>query len=256
MASALFKAWFVDFEPVLAKMEGRWREGESLPGLPAEMYHLFPNELTDSELGSIPAGWQVCRLDEVADHLRQTVDPSRSPEFEHCHYSIPAFDSGKRPVIEPGNAIRSNKSVVHPSTVLLSRLNPNIERVWLIGPEPGEAAIASTEFAVLRPRQPTDSSFLYCTLRSDRFRNVLAGLVTGTSKSHQRVRPQALAGTTLLVPSQEVLAGFSGAASQWLRQTLELMSASQTMTDIRNTLLPKLISGEIQTDAAEEMVSC
>lgn len=249
MAQSLYEAWFVDFEPVRAKMEGRWQEGESLPGLSAEVYHLFPDELVDSQLGPIPRGWRTCRLDEAADHLRQTVDPRRSPELEYCLYSIPAFDSGKRPVIETGEAIRSNKCVVHPNTVLLSRLNPDVERVWLVGPEPGKAAVASTEFAVLLPKQPTDSSFLYCTLRSDRYRNVLVGLVTGTSKSHQRVRPHALAATTLIMPSPEVLAEFSRVAAPWLRQTLKLQSMSQGLANLRDTLLPKLISGELRVSA-------
>lgn len=253
MAQALYKSWFVDFEPVRAKMEGRWQEGESLLGLPAEFYHLFPDELVDSQLGPIPRGWRICRLGEAADHSRQTVDPSRSPELEYCHYSIPAFDSGKRPVAQPGKAILSNKCVVHPNTVLLSRLNPDVERVWLVGPEPGEAAIASTEFAVLCPKPPIDSAFLYCTLRSDRYRNALVGLVTGTSKSHQRVRPQALAATTLLMPPQEVLAEFSVGVSQWLRQTLELRSASQCLTEIRDKLLPKLISGEVRIGGSQQM---
>ena len=62
MARALFKSWFVDFEPVRAKMEGRWHRGESLPGLPAEHYDLFPDRLVDSKLGEIPEGWEVKAL--------------------------------------------------------------------------------------------------------------------------------------------------------------------------------------------------
>ena len=62
MARALFKSWFVDFEPVRAKMDGRWRPGESLPGLPADFYDLFPDRLVDSELGEIPEGWEVKTL--------------------------------------------------------------------------------------------------------------------------------------------------------------------------------------------------
>ena len=65
MARALFKSWFVDFEPVRAKMDGRWRGGESLPGLPADLYDLFPDRLLDSELGEIPEGWEVKALREV-----------------------------------------------------------------------------------------------------------------------------------------------------------------------------------------------
>ena len=65
MARALFKSWFVDFEPVRAKMEGRWRRGESLPGLPAEQYDLFSDRFVDSELGEIPEGWRVKALGEL-----------------------------------------------------------------------------------------------------------------------------------------------------------------------------------------------
>ena len=69
MARALFKSWFVDFEPVRAKMKGRWRRGESLPGLPTEHYDLFPDRLVDSELGEIPEGWEVKRIDEIAERV-------------------------------------------------------------------------------------------------------------------------------------------------------------------------------------------
>ncbi len=67
MARALFKAWFVDFEPVRAKMEGRWQRGQSLPGLPAHLYDLFPDRLVDSELGEIPEGWEVGSVDDEFD---------------------------------------------------------------------------------------------------------------------------------------------------------------------------------------------
>ena len=69
VARALFKSWFVDFEPVRAKMEGRWRSGESLPGLPADLYDLFPDRLVSSELGEIPEGWEVRPLDSIATFL-------------------------------------------------------------------------------------------------------------------------------------------------------------------------------------------
>ena len=79
MARVLFKSWFVDFEPVRAKMEGRWLPGESLPGLPAENYDLFPDRLVDSELGEIPEGWEVKTLEDCIDVKRG------------CHTRGPAF---------------------------------------------------------------------------------------------------------------------------------------------------------------------
>ena len=69
MAQALFKFWFVDFGPVRAKMEGRWHRGQSLPGLPAHLFDLFPDRLVDSELGEIPEGWEIQRVGDVAEKI-------------------------------------------------------------------------------------------------------------------------------------------------------------------------------------------
>ena len=69
MARALFKSWFVDFEPVRAKMEGRWRRGQSLPGMPAKLYDLFPDGMVSSELGEIPAGWEVKAFGTLLDDV-------------------------------------------------------------------------------------------------------------------------------------------------------------------------------------------
>src|SRR5574337_722905 len=69
MARALFKSWFVDFDPVRAKLDGRWQHGQSLPGLHAHLYDLFPDRLVDSELGEIPEGWEIKSLDEIARFL-------------------------------------------------------------------------------------------------------------------------------------------------------------------------------------------
>ena len=80
MARAMFKSWFVDFDPVRAKMDGRWRRGESLPGLPAEYYDLFPDRLAPSELGEIPAGWTVETLGDIAAVSRTRIDPTEADD--------------------------------------------------------------------------------------------------------------------------------------------------------------------------------
>src|SRR5690606_23834801 len=77
-ARALFKAWFVDFEPVRAKMEGRWQRGQSLPGLPAHLYDLFPDRLVDSELGEIPEGWRCSTIGEEFDVTMGQSPPGRT----------------------------------------------------------------------------------------------------------------------------------------------------------------------------------
>ena len=81
MARALFKSWFVDFDPVRAKMEGRWRPGQSLPGLPAHLYDLFPSRLVPSELGPIPAGWEVKPLESFGEIITGKTPSTKRPEY-------------------------------------------------------------------------------------------------------------------------------------------------------------------------------
>ena len=107
MARALFKSWFVDFDPVRAKMEGRWRPGQSLPGLPAHLYDLFPSRLVPSELGPIPEGWEIRTVGEIVTQLRDSENPSSSPNEVFSHFSIPAFDQGRVPKRESGANIKS-----------------------------------------------------------------------------------------------------------------------------------------------------
>ena len=87
MARALFKSWFVDFEPVRAKMEGRWRRGESLPGLPADLYDLFPDRLVPSELGEIPEGWEVKALGDCIDVERGLSYKGSGLSIERCAHA-------------------------------------------------------------------------------------------------------------------------------------------------------------------------
>ena len=83
MARALFQSWFVDFEPVRAKREGRWRPGESLPGLAADLYELFPDRLVDSVLGEIPEGWEVRALGTLLDDVIGGDWGKETPDVDH-----------------------------------------------------------------------------------------------------------------------------------------------------------------------------
>jgi len=251
MARALFKAWFVDFEPVRAKMEGRWERGQSLPGLPAHLYDLFPDRLVNSELGEIPEGWSVGTLAEIVELVRDHVNPLSEPASEFLHFSIPAFDEGQWPKLERGEEIKSQKWQVPPGVVLLSKLNPEIERVWLVDVKPDDRAVCSTEFLVLRPKPPYGRAYVYCLTRSPLFRQQIEGLVTGTSKSHQRAQPSAILELAAIKPSAPVVPAFDRAAASLLDRTLECRRESRTLSALRDALLPKLIRGEIRVKDAE-----
>ena len=240
LARALFKSWFVEFDPIRAKMEGRDT------GLPSHLSDLFPDRLVDSEMGEIPEGWAVFRLDQLARHHTKSVSPYRSPDLEYEHFSIPAFDAGQRPAVDPGGSIRSNKTVVQEDAVLLSKLNPRIARVWVPAAASGRPQICSTEFLVFTPRPPANRSLIFALFADRRFRDLLKSLVTGTSKSHQRVPPKALKAHEVMAGSAEAFAAFGETMGAVLSQVLKNRSETSTLADLRDTLLPKLISGEIR----------
>jgi len=254
MARALFKAWFVDFVPVRAKMEGRWKRGQSLPGLPAHLYDLFPDRLVPSELGEIPEGWEVQRFADIVARVRESVNPFETPEFIFKHFSIPAFDSGQWPYAEVGADIKSQKWVVPPGAILLSKLNPEVERVWLVDVQPDENAVCSTEFMVLKPQYPYGRTYIYSLIRSPAFRETLKSLVTGTSKSHQRVRETDIWNILVLRAQKAPVSAFEQVSSPFLKRTLQSRRESRTLAALRDTLLPKLVSGDIREKDAERFL--
>jgi len=195
MAQALFKSWFVEFDPVVvnairagnpipekfAARAAHYRDNPDALGLPEDILRLFPARFVDSELGPIPEGWKVVTLGEVVEHLRDQENPLSSPQTLYQHFSIPAYDEGQWPKREPGENIRSLKIRVPPGVVLVSKLNPEIERVWLVDVRPGEHAVCSTEFLVLRARPPFTRGFVYCLARSQPFRQQIQALAARTT---------------------------------------------------------------------------
>ena len=243
---ALFKFWFVDFGPVHAKTEGRWKKGENLPGMPADMWDLWPSDFEESEIGEIPKGWKTGPLSDLATPLREAVDPQVHPGERFDHYSIPAYDAGRLPKIEAGSQIHSFKLLVPDCAVLVSRLNPRIPRVWAAIGSEGRRGIASTEFLVLLPKAPVSSSFLWGACSSATFLETLAGLVTGTSGSHQRVLPDDTLAISTITPPTEILTAFEERVVPLFRQMAGNLRESVTLSSTRDALLPKLLSGEIR----------
>ena len=263
MARAIFKSWFVDFEPVRAKAAVRrehpkWTDEQvsraACPNLKPEIATLFPDSFVDSELGEIPKGWEVGTLGDVVEQLRDQENPLASPETLYQHFSIPAFDDGQWPREELGKTIKSFKSHVSPGVVLLSKLNPEIERVWLVDVQPSDRAVCSTEFLVLRPQPPAGRAFAYCLLRSPVVRQELQGMVTGTSKSHQRAQAGSILGLRAVRPPAALVQAFEQLAGAWLGRTLKCRRESRTLAALRDALLPKLISGEIRVKDAEKFL--
>ena len=204
LARAIFRAWFVGFEPVKAKAAG----AASFPSMPQAIFDALPTRFVDSEIGPVPEGWEVGGTPSIATLSKVQVNPQEHANEVFDHFSIPAFDAGVRAVVEFGKAIKSNKFLVTEGCVLLSKLNPRIARIWLPPSPRGRRQIASTEFLVFVPRPAFDRHYLYCQFQQSSFREELARSASGTSNSHQRVRPDDCAsqnGHRAPIPSSEGL---------------------------------------------------
>ena len=242
MARALFTSWFVDFDPVRAKAEGRDT------GLPGEIVDLFPDHLVDSPLGPIPAGWTVCPLTEIARMTQKSVIPGREPGTIWHHFSIPAFDSGRVANLDPGESIKSGKYVVPADSVLLSKLNPSTPRVWLVDVTQPAKSICSTEFLPFRPVRAAERSYLFELLRSEPVEVAVQSRVTGSTGSRQRVLPSGAAGIPVIGPPELLRARFSEVAEPWHLRVHSMARESAELTQLRDALLPKLVSGAIRVD--------
>jgi len=245
MVQAIFRDWFVDFGPTRTKAEGR------APYLLSELWELFPDTLDDE---GNPTGWQTHKLSDLAHHHRATVSPSTHPDCMYEHYSIPAYDVGNKPAIDVGDSIKSNKTIVPQGAVLLSKLNPEIERVWLPNTNAAVPQIASTEFLALTPLAPATSSALYMLFKSPHFRAEMTARVTGTSKSHQRVPAKSILACEVLVATPKLLAMFDRKVSPMMNRLLSNRRESNELAKARDALLPKLMSGEIRLQDAEKII--
>lgn len=228
MAQALFKNWFVDFEPF---------RGQGMQ---------------DSPLGEIPLGWGVGRVDDIAVLHRESVNPSNYPDEVFEHYSIPAFDEGRIPKIEIGEEIKSNKFRIPNEAVLISKLNPRFPRIWLSFDSNSQRSVCSTEFLVVTPVENSTREYIYSLFCSKSFLETFTMLVTGTSSSHQRVRPEDLMATNITLPPDRVTINFSDTMRPLLTLVNRNIVQNSTLSDIRDSLLPKLLSGEIRVKDAEK----
>ena len=244
MARALFTSWFVDFDPVRAKMEGRDT------GLPKDISDLFPNRLLDSELGEIPEGWPLAPLPELIEvnpkrALRKGVaapylDMANMPTGGHVPVSIVDRPCGSGMRFANGDT-------------LVARITPCLENgktafVDFLGD--GEVGWGSTEYIVLKPKPPIPDELAYCLARSPRFREFAVQNMSGTS-GRQRVPATALSGYQMCVPPAGVATAFGDAARPLLARASAGTNEFRALGALRDTLLPKLVSGELRVNVLE-----
>ncbi|QQR87103.1 MAG: restriction endonuclease subunit S [Flavobacteriales bacterium] len=193
-------------------------------------------------------GWEEYVLTDIASHLKNSVNPGQHPTRIFHHYSLPAYDEGREPSPELGDTIKSSKYVVPENAVLVSKLNPRFPRVWPVRDKKHEHPISSTEFQVFVPKKDEIFGFLYCFLISKPVQDELASAASGTSGSHQRVSPDDIKALTFQAKSKQQLVDFSKVVDPLLEKIDTNKDQVANLTKLRDTLLPKLMSGEVRVE--------
>ena len=243
MARALFKSWFVDFEPVRAKMEGRDT------GLPAHIADLFPDTLDDEHK---PHGWSLCTLAALA-HVNPESWSSRNVP-DHVEYVELA--NTKWGTIETTQrflwqeAPSRARRVLRPGDAIVGTVRPGNGSFAFIA---ATGLTGSTGFAVIRPRKRRDAAFVFLSATAPENIERLAHLADGAA--YPAVRPQVVGATQAAVPNDGLMERFAAVASPVLDQIESNKVENHTLAQIRDLLLPKLISGEIRVQQAEKTVA-
>ena len=193
-------------------------------------------------------------LSEVCSLSKSTWKPDASSDQTVHLFSLPAFDGGAVPEQVPVSSIKSNKTLMDRPGILVSRLNPRISRMWWVETDATPVSVCSPEFAYLTAGDMHGLTCTWLAVRSPEFRGEIVDRVTGTSGSHQRVRPADL--MTIGVPDYRSLAEHT---QMTVLTLLHLLSArrqqSVALAELRDALLPELMSGRMRVDEAGCLVS-
>ena len=250
MAQALFKSWFVDFEPVRAKMEGRWREGESLPGLPAHLYNLFPDRLVDSELGPIPSGWRAAPLDETAS-FTNGLALQKFPAQPDRWLPVIKIAEMRRGYTERTDRCSSeiNERYIINDGDLLFSWSGSLEVVFW---SHGTGALNQHLFKVEPMGVPLWLCWLWLTHHLPSFRETASD--RATTMGH--IRRHHLNEALVAVPPIGIVNVLNPMIGNLVEQLATGLVNARVLMRHRDTLLPKLISGEVRLPEVVEAVGC
>lgn len=216
-ARAIFQAWFIDYEP----------------------------------FGSAaPLDWHPSTLGQIAEIKTDSWSPTKNPDVVVEHYSIPAFDEQHYPVFEIASGIKSNKYILSSNSVMISKLNPDTKRIW----RPmclSEHPICSTEFIVYEAKKQEQKDYIYSILDSVPFLNHLCSHTTGSTNSRQRATPKSTLDFTLCLPPDSVIEDFCHIVTPMYDLIASNIVENQSLAKARDSLLPRLMSGEINVSAVQ-----
>lgn len=244
IAQALFKSWFVDFDPVRAKLDGRVPEG-----MDEVTAALFPSEFEESENVLIPKGWQLGMLGDIADSIRNQIQTDVMNAdilyvgLEHIPRKSLGLDKWGT-----ANGLASAKSCFAKGNILFGKLRPYFHKI-VIAPFDG---ICSTDVLVCKAKNADFDSFVALHLFSSELVAYADRLSNGAKMP--RVSWKDLVDYELVVPSEAIAIAFNALIQPMFEKITANVLDVQTLISLRDTLLPSLISGQLRLPEAETIL--
>ena len=242
MARALFKSWFVDFDPVRAKMAGRDT------GLPQVLADLFPDRLVNSDLGEIPEGWEIGTVSQLAERIQNGGTPKRSEPTYWEHGEIPwlissevrqSFVLGTQNFISEKGLEKSSAKMVPARSILVA----------LYGATAGQVSMnyrpLSTNQAVTAVI-PSMGNRYFCLVGLKLEVSALENRAVGSAQ--QNISKKVVEETIVLLPQIELRSACDVLVESLVDRIFYSLHETQTLSDLRDALLPKLISGALRVE--------
>lgn len=267
MAQALFKSWFVDFDPVIdnalaagnpipdelqARAEVRAGLGDKRKPLPEAIQKQFPSSFVFSEaMGWIPDGWDIGPVSVIADLNPEMWGPRNHPDFVK-YVDLANTKNGRineKTIFAFSEAPSRARRVLRKDDTVIGTVRP-ANRSFALVCEDG--LTGSTGFAVMRGKNSFSRSFVYLALTRDETIEVLAHLADGAA--YPAVRPDVVASQLVTIPDTNLINLFDKFAYAWLSKIGENESMTDSLSQLRDTLRPKLLSGQLRIPEAEKLV--
>ena len=245
IAGTIFKSWFVDFDPVRAKMEGR---------MPASMdaatATLFPSAFQDSPLGKIPKGWEVGTLGGIAENVRQSVKASEINSNE-CYIGLEHMPRRSIALSEwqTADGLGSNKYRFRKGEILFGKLRPYFHKVG-VAPLDG---VCSTDILVIQPIDSEWFGIVLGVVSSDEFIAYTNAYSAGTRMP--RTNWKDMSKYEIALPQVDVAQKYTEFIRPFIERIIENIHQSRTLSQIRDALLPKLLSGELRAKPIETVAT-
>ena len=240
MARALFQSWFVDFDPVRAKLDGR-----KPSGIDPDIAALFPEHLEESPLGLIPKGWRACTLANIAKNVSITFDFKRVPEVIFINTGDVLegdFLHSKRSPHAglPGQAKKS----IRPDDILFSEIRPANQRYAYVDFDCSNYVV-STKFMIIRGSKEIHPRFLYRILTAKETLDEFQVQAESRSGTFPQITFDSISHLPLVLPPIAIQEAFQEVVSKLDARIKANKQQSRTLATLRDTLLPKLLSGEL-----------